>query len=192
MPDHSAASPPFPVDPDSLPSNRSYWVVLGQLAAGKYPSEADPQAAERALRRLVKCGFDFLVNLVEERESDEGPRLRRYADDVCRYAQEANRTVTCVRLPIQDQSVPTIEAMREILNTIDAAIADGRQVYVHCWGGIGRTGTVVGCYLVRHRLAVGSEALDRIRALRHTDSDTRRSPENAEQDAFVLAWRPEQ
>ena len=26
---------------------------------------------------------------------------------------------------------------------------DGRKVYVHCWGGVGRTGTVVGCYLVR-------------------------------------------
>ena len=31
-------------------------------------------------------------------------------------------------------------------------------VYVHCWGGIGRTGTVVGCWLVRHGMT-GDEAL---------------------------------
>src|SRR3712207_6971239 len=28
--------------------------------------------------------------------------------------------------------------------------AEGGLPYVHCWGGIGRTGTVVGCYLVEH------------------------------------------
>ena len=28
-------------------------------------------------------------------------------------------------------------------------LAGGRTVYLHCRGGIGRTGTVLGCYLVR-------------------------------------------
>ena len=37
-----------------------------------------------------------------------------------------------------------------ILDAIDKALEDGKNVYVHCWGGIGRDGTVVGCWLVRH------------------------------------------
>jgi len=193
MPDHSAASPPFPVEPGSLPSDRSYWVIPGRLAAGKYPSEADPHAAEQALRRLVALGFDFLVNLTEDHEENRNDqRLHQYADDVCRYATDADREVTCVRLPIRDVSVPTVEQMREILDAIDAAITNGRQVYVHCWGGVGRTGTVVGCYLARHGLAVGPDALARIGALRHTDSNTQRSPETGTQEEFILRWRPGQ
>ena len=43
--------------------------------------------------------------------------------------------------------------------------AEGGTVYVHCWGGIGRTGTVVGCWLVRHGLDEG-DAIARIAALR--------------------------
>ena len=37
-----------------------------------------------------------------------------------------------------------------MLDTIDQALAAGHTMYVHCWGGVGRTGTVVGCHLVRH------------------------------------------
>lgn len=43
---------------------------------------------------------------------------------------------------------PTVDQMRAILDAIDRAA--GSIVYVHCWGGHGRTGTVAGCYLVRH------------------------------------------
>ena len=31
--------------------------------------------------------------------------------------------------------------MQEILDAVDRALAAGRNVYLHCWGGIGRTGT---------------------------------------------------
>ncbi|WP_374108489.1 hypothetical protein [Nostoc sp. XA010] len=34
------------------------------------------------------------------------------------------------------------------LPPIDRALNGQEKVYVHCWGGIGRTGIVVGCYLV--------------------------------------------
>jgi protein-tyrosine phosphatase len=73
--------------------------------------------------------------------------------------------------------------MRAILDTIDAEMAAGRTVYVHCWGGIGRTGTVIGCWLVRHGTPA-EEALNEIEARRGEPG----SPETAAQWAFVLNW----
>jgi hypothetical protein len=42
----------------------------------------------------------------------------------------------------------------EILQHIRSELEAGRLVYVHCWGGKGRTGTVIGCWLI------GNDGLD--------------------------------
>jgi protein-tyrosine phosphatase len=78
--------------------------------------------------------------------------------------------------------VPTLAHMRWILDTIDAAVDEGRTVYIHCWGGIGRTGTVVGCYLVRQGMA-GDQALQEITRRRGIGS-----PETESQRQMVLNW----
>ena len=80
--------------------------------------------------------------------------------------------------------------MQAILNDIDEGVEAGRKVYVHCWGGRGRTGTVVGCYLARHGLAVGDQALAMVKYLRRTDAkaDTE-APETAAQKDFVRRWK---
>jgi protein-tyrosine phosphatase len=76
------------------------------------------------------------------------------------------------------------------LGASDSAREQGLGVYLHCWGGIGRTGTVVGCWLVRHG-ASGSAALDRIAELHGATPDgARRSPETEAQREAVLGWSP--
>jgi protein-tyrosine phosphatase len=40
------------------------------------------------------------------------------------------------------------EGYDEIVDRIRGEIDSGRTVYVHCWGGKGRTTTVVGCLLI--------------------------------------------
>jgi len=96
--------------------------------------------------------------------------------------------------PIPDLSVPRDPRdMVAILDRIDAALAAGRKVYVHCWGGTGRTGTVIGCYLVRHGLS-GEEALKRVLELWQTMAKAPfkwRSPETDEQHDYVRQWRDE-
>ena len=87
-------------------------------------------------------------------------------------------------------SVPSVEAMTSILDAIDGAMEAGRTVYVHCWGGIGRTGTVVGCWLVR-RGDTGDEALDQIAEWwKHVEKSWRvpRSPQTHEQHEYVRRW----
>ena len=78
----------------------------------------------------------------------------------------------------------------DILDVIDTARANEQPVYVHCWGGKGRTGTVVGCYLVRHGLALGEDALKEIKHLRrHDPKADESSPENESQCNFVRSWQ---
>lgn len=74
--------------------------------------------------------------------------------------------------------------MQMILDTLDSAMESGHTVYLHCHGGRGRTGTVVGCWLVRHG-RTGEQALARIAELRGDHE----SPETREQRAFVLNWK---
>ena len=70
------------------------------------------------------------------------------------------------------------------------ALERGGTVYVHCWGGVGRTGTVVGCHLVRRGMT-GDEALARVGELftnMEKSSRRSRSPETDEQEAYVREW----
>ncbi len=62
--------------------------------------------------------------------------------------------------------------------------------YVHCWGGVGRTGTVIGCWLLRHKLAEPAIALKVLMNLRQQDRDRwqRMSPETPEQQRSVKQW----
>jgi len=105
-------------------------------------------------------------------------------------AQHLHCFVSADQLPIKDLSVPTERHMTRILNQIDLCIKHGKPVYVHCLGGIGRTGTVVGCYLVRHGLATGKNVLEMIKDLRKdTEDSSRQSPETAEQREMVVGWQ---
>ncbi len=76
--------------------------------------------------------------------------------------------------------------MIKILDTIDESMAKALPVYVHCWGGVGRTGTVAGCYLMRHGLANRDDMLERIAVLRRNEvTANRTSPETWDQRVMV-------
>ncbi|MFV0318599.1 MAG: protein-tyrosine phosphatase family protein, partial [Microthrixaceae bacterium] len=66
--------------------------------------------------------------------------------------------------PIPDMGTLPVDAYDEIVATVRDAAGRG-GVYIHCWGGIGRTGTVVGCLLVDDGLSA-HEALAHIDQLR--------------------------
>mgnify|MGYP001305369985 FL=1 len=94
------------------------------------------------------------------------------------------------RFPIRDVSIPSRSFMKDILGHIDRNITDELPTYVHCWGGKGRTGTVVGCYLARHGIALGNEALRMIEWLRQYDPKSGEpSPETREQRHMVATWK---
>ena len=92
-------------------------------------------------------------------------------------------------MAIKDRTVPKKEFLKEILDFIDEESKNNRQVYVHCLRGLGRTGTVVGCYLVRNGFK-GEEALHEIYKLRQGMLNAwMQSPQTEEQINEVINWK---
>ena len=177
-------------DEKQVPFPRSYWVQPGRLLAGCYPGAPGPREVARKLRGLLDAGIRAVVNLMEPEETDhQGRPFTPYEEHLYRLASERDVAMSCLRLPIPDQCVPTRETMRQILDAIDAFLENDTPVYLHCWGGKGRTGTVVGCWLVRHGLATGDEALRMVQYLRRNDPTANHpSPENRIQCNMVRTW----
>jgi predicted aconitase with swiveling domain/protein-tyrosine phosphatase len=165
------------------PNADTYWAGE-RLLAGEYPGHWDDANARQRLQAYLDRGVTCFIDLTQEGE------LVPYHDLLPDHGF-AGRRIIYQRMAIRDLGLPrSPEFMAAILDKIDQASAAGHTVYVHCWGGIGRTGTVVGCYLVRHGLS-GDEALAEV--ARHWQTVEKRarhprSPEMPEQMAYVRLW----
>ncbi len=178
-----AGIPPVPIP-------FSYWVLPGRFLAGEYPGHASAAVARARIGALLDAGVRSFVDLTEERDG-----LEPYEAVLAELSGGAARHLGH---GIRDVSVPRRKSdMVAILDAVDAELAEGRAVYVHCWGGVGRTGTVVGCWLARHYGDSG-------RAVPWPDGSVRdfaalwaacpkaayrQSPETPEQRDFVARWR---
>lgn len=170
---------------------RCYWVAPPLLMAGPLPSDPAPRERLKRVRQLIDAGIRSFVNLMQEMEfTHSGGHLSDYAEAAEAAAASPNAAPEIHRFPIRDMSIPDARQMKSILDRIDAELADGRPVYVHCWGGLGRTGTVVGCWLARHGIATGDDALAAIRRLRARLALWGDSPQTAAQSAMVRGWQP--
>jgi hypothetical protein len=159
-----------------------YTVIPERLLAGEYPGSFNSDRAHQKVRWLLQAGVDFFVDLTEEGE------LKPYEAIVHKEAGVNGLPAQHHRLPIRDLDIPSPGEMTCILDTIDDALESDHTVYVHCWGGIGRTGTVIGCYLARHGLD-GESALERLAWLRRETSDGgRASPETPAQKQMIREW----
>jgi ADP-ribosyl-[dinitrogen reductase] hydrolase len=125
----------------------AWWVRPERLLAGEYPGHQDPARSETKLNLLVDAGIRTIVDLTTP------------ADGLAPYGQvlekvKANRQLDLRRLsfPIPDLGVVDDGNYTRITNVIEESLDRG-GVYVHCWGGVGRTGTVIGCLLADEGLS---------------------------------------
>ena len=166
------------------PIKNSYWVVEGNFLAGEYPGSKDASIAKKRIKSFIDNGIDCFINLTEEHEP-----LNKY-DSIVEEFSGNNKNVILKRFPIQDVSVPNSkEYTIEILDFIDEQLKLNRKIYIHCWGGIGRTGTIVGCWLSRHG-SKGTNALSKLKELWKTCGKfhTSDSPETKEQENYIINW----
>jgi uncharacterized protein len=157
------------------PTGESFWIEAGRLAAGKYPGAYSPDEARRSLATIAATGVTAFFDLTEDGELEP---YAPYLPPGTRHARFATR----------DFTHPPAERMTLILDAIDAEIDAGGTVYLHCWGGCGRSGSVAGSWLVRHDVPAAT-ALARFAALSRPVS-LRECPETEAQRTFVRSWRP--
>ena len=167
------------------PIRSSYWLLDGQLLAGDYPASFTPKETRPKLEAILNADIRSFIDLTFG--NDEG--LPPYEPLLHQIAEEQQIDVAYRRFSIRDADVPTKAQMQEVLRTIRQELAAGRPVYFHCWGGIGRTGTVAGCWLVEDGYSC-DDALRTIAELRTGTPDSyTRSPETDAQGTFVRNWQ---
>lgn len=174
-----AANRPHP------PLANSYWIEPGRLLAGEYPASVSRAESLERLHRLLAAGVTYFLDLTEPGE------LAAYDHLLPKEPRAGGRHVFYARKPIKDHSIPTVpEIMSEILAYLDQALAAGHCVYLHCHAGVGRTGTVLGCYLVDRGMTADA-ALQHLNALWRANERSKHwhsTPETAEQHDFIRRW----
>jgi protein-tyrosine phosphatase len=166
------------VPPDGVPERSAHFrgmrpptvIEQGRLIAGRHPCAWGQENAPAEVRDLVRAGVTLFLDLTQDGELEP-------------YASLVEPPSRYLKMPIRDFSVPTREALVATLDEIDAELDAGGLVFVHCWAGCGRTGVVVGSWLVRHGMDP-AESLRRIAMARGVGC-----PQTLEQRAFVLGWQ---
>ena len=159
----------------SRPLHQSYYID-GKLFAGEYPGDKYEEQAEAKLKRMHHFGVRHFVDLTEEGE------LRP-------YRQLLPSDTSYLRFPIRDVNVPkSVEAVHQLIDKMEYLMQQDGYTYLHCWGGVGRTGTIVACYEARQMEEPTLEkALEvmRSRFSKMPKASHRKSPETQEQIDFV-------
>jgi len=174
-------TPPFP---------NSYWLEPDRILCGEYPRYFDDLGDHEGMTAILGAGVRVFIDLTEEDE------LKPYTSIALENADKLGidpGDLEFHRHPIRDISVPRNRGeMRAILRRIRLARHQGKTVYLHCWGGRGRTGTVAGCALRDLFGLDGDDALfllsERWQAC--AKSELSESPETEEQRGFVRSINP--
>ena len=172
------------------PLPRTWWIEPGYILGGPFPGNADGSVNNGKLQTLFECGIRVFVNLQEPHEKGRnGMLFPDYEPELNRLATAAGQAIEVRRFPIVDTYIPTIEQMQAIQAYLRQQRAVNKKVFVHCWGGNGRTGTVAACWMAAEGLSL-HEILDTIKQRRAWDSHLahRHSPETGRQVDFVRAW----
>jgi atypical dual specificity phosphatase len=132
------------------------WVDENLLAGMALPGGYQGQTSASELGWLLDQGVVHLVSLTETNP-----------DPVIVTGAGLQHT----RIPIPDFHPPTPEQIDTFIALVDAALAAGEPVGVHCHAGLGRTGTMLATWFVYQGMTA-QDAIDHVRALRPHSIET--------------------
>lgn len=159
------------------PLYQSYYVGSGNIFAGEYPGDKNIEKAESKIQHMLHFGVRHFIDLTEE-------------GDLRPYNNFLPADVTYDRFPIHDLDIPkSVDDVHRLLDRIvELSKRDDGFVYIHCWGGVGRTGTIVACLLAEGMEEPTPE--NALKGLRNWFSEMPKSryhvtPDTKGQEAFI-------
>lgn len=129
-----------------IPPKNLYWINDKVAGSSRLRSTAE-------VEWLSLNGFKLVITLTED------PLPRDLVNEI------KSRGIRWLWEPIPDFNPPTIEQVNRILKSIIIIEEYGAKVLVHCGAGLGRTGTVLACYLILKGLSA-EQAINSVRNAR--------------------------
>ena len=120
------------------------WVIDGEIAGHSAPSSIED------LEYLRNKGIRALIRMAEPCEAQVTSK------------QIKKLGLTDYHEPVVDFTAPTQSQIDKMIAYANDSIMKGKPVGVSCWAGIGRTGTVLICYLINKCYGV-EEAVEEIK-----------------------------
>jgi ADP-ribosylglycohydrolase len=162
---------------------RNSYRVMDRVYAGEYPIEYDEKRSIERINQFERFGITHYIDLTED-----GEHLP--------YAKMLGNNIQHIRFPIKDMSAPhNIESVKELIAQINEILHENasNKVYIHCWGGVGRTGVIVACLLSKQCGFDYEKTMD-VLTLAYSDcpkSTYRETPESNEQRLFIAKYAEE-
>ena len=158
------------------PHGNTYWLWAGHVLAGEHPAKEGEEQLSEKLQLFALAGITHFIDLTSP------------ADPVKTY-QPLGGAVR-INHPITDFGVPSPLQMQGILQSIQSALSQGGKVYVHCKGGIGRTGTVAATWLTEKGLDDKQALALLLQKWQAMDKrfEEPHTPETQAQREFVRTW----
>ena len=137
------------------------WLIEGEIAG-----MAKPASSVYDFEFLKEKGLEAIVSLSEYPLSEI-------------LIEEFGYSVK--HIPVRDFQPPTLEQVEDFVAFAKNARSEGKKLVVHCDAGVGRTGTMLACYLVSKGHSA-TDAIEEVRAKRPGSIET------IEQEEVVLEF----
>ena len=125
------------------PDNFS-WLIENKLAGSAIPTSKDE------VQWLHEQGVKSIVTIREEPLDNDWINKMNY-----------------LHVLSDDMGVPTFEDLANSIDFIHERIQNNEPVLVHCLAGMGRTGTILACYMIKYQKMSAEDAIQHIREKRH-------------------------